>query len=243
MKIDIKNIHKFVQIGFTNCYLLDCDEGYLLIDVGYPKDYKKFVQLLKKKYDIEISEIKYLLLTHHHDDHAGFASELLNITGARLIIHENALERLKLGASEEDSRPLNKRIKVILGIFSRFHEFKFPPVIPSNEDIVLKGSESNHQLLKNLGIDGTIIYTPGHTKDGISVILKDGSIFPGDNAMNAWYFNILGIKKRPIYVQDIELVFESWKKYIELGGKKIYPTHGKPFDIKKLQKMLINFVN
>jgi len=213
----------------------------LLIDTGYPKDYKKFVQILKKKYDIEISEIKYLLLTHHHDDHAGFAAELLNNTGVKLIVHENALERLKLGASEEDSRPLNKRIKVIFCVFSRFHEFKFPSVIPSKEDIILKGSESNHELLKVLGMDGTIIYTPGHTKDGISVILSDGSVFPGDNAMNAWYFNIFGIKKRPIYVQDIELVFESWKKYIELGGKKIYPAHGKPFDIKKLQKGLSKF--
>ena len=42
--IVIKNKHKFIQIGFTNCYLLKYNGGYLLIDVGYLEDYEKFVQ-------------------------------------------------------------------------------------------------------------------------------------------------------------------------------------------------------
>ena len=239
--IIIKNKHKFVQIGFTNCYLLKCNGGYLLIDVGYPGDYEKFIQKLKNKFNIDILEIKYLLLTHHHDDHAGFGNELLKNTKANLIVHEKALKRLKMGASEEESRPINRRIKAILGIFSRFHEFKFPPVIPTDKDVIIRGSEDNTDILKNLGIEGTIIHTPGHTKDGISVILSDGSVFPGDNTMNVWYFNLLGLKKRPIYVQDFLLILNSWEKYIELGGKKVYPAHGKAFNIKKLQKKLKKF--
>ncbi|MFX0073270.1 MAG: MBL fold metallo-hydrolase [Candidatus Hermodarchaeota archaeon] len=230
-----------MKVGFTNCYLLDCNAGYLLIDVGYPGDYENFAKKLKKKYDIETSELNYLLLTHYHDDHAGFGAELIQKNGTKLIVHENALEQLRLGASEEEGKPLNRRIKFIMNFFERFHEFKFPPLMPSNKDIILKGSADNREVLRDLGIDGTIIFTPRHTKDGVSVVLSDGSIFSGDNTMNAWFFNILGIKKRSIYFQDINLIFESWKRFIDLGGKKVYPAHGKPFDIKHLKKKLKKF--
>ncbi len=38
----MKNKHKFVRVGFTNCYLLECSYGYLLIDTEYPHHYEKF---------------------------------------------------------------------------------------------------------------------------------------------------------------------------------------------------------
>jgi len=237
----MKNQFKYIRVGFSNCYILDCNNGYLLIDVGYPEDYEKFVQKLKDKYHINISELKFLLLTHHHDDHVGFAKMLIEKSGASLIVHENALEQLKLGVSEEEGKAVNRRMKFIMNLFSRFHEFKFPPIVTSDKDIILKGSDDNIEILKNIGIDGTIIYTPGHTKDGISVVLSDGSIFPGDNAMNSWFFNIFGIKKRPIYLQDMNLVLDSWEKYIDMGGKKIFPAHGSPFNIKKLKKCFPKF--
>jgi glyoxylase-like metal-dependent hydrolase (beta-lactamase superfamily II) len=160
---DMKHQFKYIRVGFTNSYILDCNEGYLLIDTGYPDDFEKFVQKLKNKYQIKISELKYLLLTHHHDDHAGFAKILIEKSGATLIVHENALEQLKFGVSEEEGRPVNRRMKFIMNLFSQFHEFKFPPIIPSDNDIILKGCEDNPDILRDLGIKGTIIFTPGHT--------------------------------------------------------------------------------
>ncbi len=237
----MKNKHKFVKVGFTKCYLIKCNDGYLLIDTGYPNNYDKFINKLKKKHHIDIGDIKFLILTHHHDDHAGFAAKLLKDSGATLIVHENALERLKLGISEIDSVSLNRRIKFIFRLFNQFHEFKYPPVILREDDIILKGSHDNKDVLKDLGLNGLIIHTPGHTKDGISIILVDGSVFPGDNAMNAWYFNILSIKKRPIFVQNLKLIFESWERYIDLGGKIIFPSHGKAFSIKILCQKLNKF--
>lgn len=235
--------YKFIRVGFTNCYLLECNNGYLLIDVGYTGAYQKFVKKLKKKYDINISEIKYLLLTHHHDDHSGFANELRRNTGAKLIINEQSLEGLKIGKPDEESKPINRRIKFIVGIFSLFHKFIFPPIIPTENDIILTDSGLMTEVLREIGINGIILYTPGHSQDGISVILQDGSVFPGDNTMNAWYFNIFGIKKRPIYVQDINLIFKSWEKYIKLGGIIIYPSHGKAFNISKLKTNLAQYQN
>lgn len=110
---------KGVKVGFTNCYLLEINSGYLMIDVGYPGDYEKFRNRLKKKLDIEVKDIKYLLLTHHHNDHCGFASRILEYTNAIFIIHELALKFISKGEVEQESRPINRRMKFVVGIFEK----------------------------------------------------------------------------------------------------------------------------
>ncbi|MHC4604958.1 MAG: MBL fold metallo-hydrolase, partial [Planctomycetota bacterium] len=87
-------------------------------------------------------------------------------------------------------------------------------------------------LLKGIGIDGVILHTPGHTSDSISVLLSDGSAFVGDAAMN--FLRGTGVGHRPIYIEDINTVYESWRKLRERGARVIYPSHGRPFSATKL---------
>ncbi len=220
---------KYVKVTFTNCFLLPCDGGYLQIDVSYPDDYDKYLGGLDE-IGVKLSDIKYLLLTHHHDDHSGFATQFIKNTGARMIVHENALPYLERGKSEDVSVPLNGCVKVILGAFSVFHEFVFPPVIPREDDFIISGDDSS--ILKEIGIDGKILYTPGHTDDSISVLLSDGSAFVGDAAMDL--MEICGCRHRPIYIQDIDEVYSSWEILREAGAKVIYPAHGRPFSVEEL---------
>jgi glyoxylase-like metal-dependent hydrolase (beta-lactamase superfamily II) len=97
-------------------------------------------------------------------------------------------------------------------------------------DIIIDGD--NNDVLQQIGIDGKIIYTPGHTIDSISVILANGDAIVGDICMSA--MNFCGSHYRPAWVYDQNLVFESWQKLIENGARTIYPTHGKPFTIEEL---------
>jgi glyoxylase-like metal-dependent hydrolase (beta-lactamase superfamily II) len=39
----------------------------------------------------------------------------------------------------------------------------------------------------------------------------------------------------PIYARDISEVKKSWKKLIAMGAKTIYPGHGKPFAISRME--------
>ena len=82
-----------LHLGITTCYLLECAGGYLLIDTGFPKNYAKFLRHLAKT-GVEKNSIRYLLITHNHDDHVGFAARLKRETGARCIVHRNALAPL-----------------------------------------------------------------------------------------------------------------------------------------------------
>ena len=65
-----------VNVGYhsTNYYALDILSGKLLVDCGWPGTLPQFRAELKRK-DIAPSEIKYVLVTHFHPDHAGLVEE------------------------------------------------------------------------------------------------------------------------------------------------------------------------
>jgi glyoxylase-like metal-dependent hydrolase (beta-lactamase superfamily II) len=218
-----------VSLSATNCYLVPCRGGYLQVDCGFPNEFDRYVKGLGQL-GIDLSEIRYLLLTHHHDDHAGFAAELLEKTGVRLIVHERALPFLARGVFEGKGKLLNLRVKLLLGTFSFFRKRVFPPVVPRRGDYILQGDD--RKLLRSLGIDGDILYTPGHTTDSISVVLSGGDALVGDLAMN--FLKVCTIHYHPIAIVDIRDVYAGWEKVKRYGARTIYPAHGKPFGVERL---------
>jgi glyoxylase-like metal-dependent hydrolase (beta-lactamase superfamily II) len=76
--------------AITRCFSLKCNEGYLLIDVPYPGNYESSCECLEEG-GIDISDIKYLLLTHHHDDHVGCVNELVRDTDIILTGDDDGL--------------------------------------------------------------------------------------------------------------------------------------------------------
>jgi glyoxylase-like metal-dependent hydrolase (beta-lactamase superfamily II) len=68
-----------VNVGYdsTNYYMIETKGGKLLVDCGWPGTLQKFTGVLKRK-GISLKEIKYLLVTHFHPDHAGMVQELKN---------------------------------------------------------------------------------------------------------------------------------------------------------------------
>jgi len=231
--------HITINLSQTNCYLLESDDGYLLIDTGYEKDYNTFLKELKKK-NLELSQINHLLLTHHHDDHVGFVNKLLNKTDLKIIAHQQAKELLKKGENDHTRGGgiINRRVYFIFKFGKLFipdlFGLTFPPVHLRDKDILIEGDDKN--VLKSIGIDGKILYTPGHTIDSISVLMDDDRIFCGDAAMSFGLW--LGTKYHTIFITDLIQYYKSWKKIMKHGAKKLYPSHGKPFTIDKLKKNL-----
>jgi hypothetical protein len=65
---------------------------------AYEQSFRKRTKKAKlKKAKVDPTEIKYLPLTHSHDDYAGFAAELREKTGCRIIVHKNSVNTLRNG--------------------------------------------------------------------------------------------------------------------------------------------------
>jgi hydroxyacylglutathione hydrolase len=226
----MRQVFHRLDLGITTCYLLECSRGYLLVDTAYARDYGRFAKAIGGL-GVRLSQIRYLLLTHHHDDHAGFAAHLVGRTGCKVIVHESATPPLSEGESEHTMQPLNRCVRAVFALYGLVHrEHTYPPLAVTGKDIVLTGDDFD--LLHSIGIDGEILHTPGHSRDSISVVLPDGDAFVGDAAMN--FLRFCGTGHRPIWVEDMDAVYDSWRKLAAHGARRIHPAHGRPFAAEEL---------
>jgi len=210
----------------TNNYLLKCNEGYFLIDAGMGKGYDTFVKKFNR-INVDVSKIKYVMLTHHHFDHTAFLKELIDNTKAKLILHKEEVEPLSKGKNKLGTYKEGIVLNSAVSIVTTLCKLSFPPFNVSDDDIILAGD--NTTLLREIGIDGMILHTPGHTNGSLSVLLSDGTAFVGDTAMNFFFSN-----PDPFVFESINDVYRSWKKLSNNGAKILYPAHGNPMNMDKV---------
>ena len=214
------------NLGVTSCYLIIGRE-IVMIDAGMPNKLQLFKKVLSKN-KIDPARIKLILLTHSHFDHCGSASDIRDLTGAKIAIHESERECV-----EHDKvlipKGVNFKGKITQPLIFSF-KIPFPKFTP---DILL---DNEPYPLSEFGIDGQIIHTPGHTIGSVSVILDSGEAFVGCMAHNGFPFRLKpGL---PIYSQDIGAIKENWKALIDRGITFIYPGHGKAFPIEVIKNQL-----
>jgi hydroxyacylglutathione hydrolase len=221
----ITNVYP-LSLGQTNCFVLQ-GKGAVLIDTGPPKMAGKFSKLLSKT-PVKPEDIGLIVITHGHFDHIGSARDIKEMTGARLAIHQNEKPWVEQAQINLPPGATNWG-RILIGLFKPLIGLvKFPP---TSVDITLTDDEFS---LSEFGIDGRIVYTPGHSSGSMSVILDSGEAFIGDMAMSAFPMRIgPGL---PIFAEDLPRLRESWKKVLGMGIKTIYPSHGKPFPADVMQQ-------
>jgi hydroxyacylglutathione hydrolase len=218
-----------LKLGITSSYLIRGSNGIILVDAGTPNKIRSFKRKLARLY-IHPEDIKLIVLTHSHFDHAGSAKDIQDLTGARVVMHE-----IEKAYFDEDRFAMPKGVnpmgKISLPVlFPLFKKIRFnKPVV----DVIIKTSEFS---LKEFGFEGKIYHTPGHTPGSISLLLNSGEAFVGCQAHNGLPFRIK--PGFPIYAMDIEKVKESWKLLIERGAKVIFPGHGKSFPVEVIKRKL-----
>lgn len=224
MEIPFQNIGSYIMKN----YLLYTPKGIIAIDTGYPGGAQRFIRQFTKHHPL--SELAYIFLTHHHDDHAGFLNDLLQVTDATLILHHTAIPHLQNGQSYDP--PQGGYSSWPASLFGAVKtEFRFPPVQLPNHTITLY-SESQ-QPFEELGLPIRIVFLPGHTQDSIGLLLTHtGQLFCGDAAMNA----IISIARHTIWIDNAEQFALSWDKMLSLNPTRIYPSHGTPFSPRDLAR-------
>lgn len=223
-----------IPLSMSNVFLLPCQGGYLQVDTGYEHDYSIYRKKLSKT-GIELENIRYLVLTHHHDDHSGFLNELTRDTSVTIIAHEQAEILLKSGENDKSHGGgyINGFIKLIAGLKMRFDPnwtLSFPPFKLREQDIRLAGDDN--QVLRDLGLAGSVLYTPGHCVDHIAIVLDSGEVFCGDAA--ASFLLWVGTYYCTVFMTDMSEAYQSWQKILAAGARTIYPAHGLPFPSERL---------
>lgn len=231
---------KIFNIGnrIVNLYLLHIRGGYLLVDTGYDSNFKGIKKKLKKL-QISPKEIKYVFLTHAHDDHAGSLNSVLDITDAKVLLHPKAIAGLKRGQNSFDGGCagfLAYCFCQILAFFGKGNHY-FPKIKKEHLNrLITIGTEEFKKIEREQAFK--VIETPGHTNDHIS-LLKDGILFCGDAAMNG----IPSRHRTTIWIENLSDYKKSWEKIIHTNPKMIYPAHGKPFSVLDLNRSISHLSN
>ena len=225
-----------LPLGISNIYLIPCDGGYIQIDTGYETNYLGYKNLLSMV-GVKLSEIHFLFLTHHHDDHAGFLNELTSESNMTIIAHKKAKSLLLTGLNDKTNGGgyINGMIKILAGIKMRFDPrwtLTFPPFSLREKDILV--SADDDKLLRSIGIEGRILTTPGHCVDHIAMVLDNGDAFCGDAASS--FLLPFGTRYTTLFMTNMEDAYRSWQKMLDARAQVIYPSHGKAFAAEKLRQ-------
>ena len=228
-----------INVGniIMNTYVYHCPSGYVMIDTGYEHSLKDVETKLDRN-GIKLSDIKYVFLTHAHDDHAGFLNELLGKNAdLKVIMSNKSMPTLKRGQNSFEggcSTGLAWVFCKLMGLVGKA-EHRFPVVEDKYNDRFMEITETNKAEMEEI-LQGKILFTPGHTADSIS--LKVGNvIFCGDAAMN----DFPSIKRLIIWIEDKTDFEKSWDVLLAENADVIYPAHGRPFpkcDLAKYKKYI-----
>ena len=182
-------------------YLVRGREDWLMFDCDWPGTLPALFRALKQA-DVRSDELRYLLISHYHIDHAGAAEELKQL-GVKLIVLETQQAWLNGWIAVAQKDP----------------DQHFTPI--SETGNLLLSIDESRGFLTSLGIRGQILSTPGHSEDSISLLLEDGSAFIGDLPPVQW---AEGFDSPPLRA--------SWELLVGAGAKTGYPAHGIPFEVK-----------
>lgn len=238
----LKNGIVEINLSVTNCFLIKNGNKYVLIDTGYEHEWDLFNEKLEES-DISVSDISYVILTHHHDDHCGLLNKLTTENSDIRVVMSSLSKELILNGQNDMNHNggfINKRAKQIKLLKNKFdkdwNELKFIPYEVRDKDILIT-EDTN---LKDIGIEleGRIIETPGHSKDSISIILNNGYCFVGDAAANMPIFQSSGAKYCVLVLENLDKYYNSWEKMIAMNAKYILPGHGNLIPVEKLKENL-----
>lgn len=185
----------------TNTYLIEGRDGCLLFDTGWAGTCGAFCKAMGEL-GIPVQSIRAVMVSHFHPDHMGIVSDIAEF-GAEILVMD--VQKEYVHASDR--------------IFEKDPRVRFTPIDDSKVTIV--PIEESRKALSRLGIDGEVLYTPGHSDDSVSLLLDSGELFVGD--LNPLYELSLH-KGTPIG--------DSWEKLLAAGPKIVYYGHANPAVLK-----------
>lgn len=200
-----------IKCKTDNCYIVSEGRNAILVDTGSGQCLDMVIAECDK-YDLKL-----IVLTHVHFDHAENAAALSKRYEVPVAVHQ-ADEELFESFDKQKLKCYGLVGCVVLGLSLKvLRETKVER--PSNIIYIKEGD-----TLNQYGINAKIIELPGHTNGSIGVDVEEKHLLVGD-AMDNWVLPALG----HLYY-NMEDIKRSYYKIQALGPRRIYFGHGKPFN-------------
>ena len=219
-----------LPFGMVNAHLIRGEGGCILVDAGIPGSETKIERMLAR-HGLSFKDIKLIVVTHAHVDHAGSAHAIRELSRAPIVAHV------------DDAKHFSREVPMTYcptGWFGRlFLKTPVPhqPYAGFVPDILL--SDSDTLDLDRYGIPGTIGHTSGHTAGSISVQLSSKDAIVGDliasGVLLGGLFRI-GHAIRPVFEDDPHTVGLALQRLLDSGMERFYVGHGGPLPADEVRR-------
>jgi len=204
------------RLGSVNCYLVETDAGFVLIDTGGSSSRADLVRELESA-GCKPGSLNLIVLTHGDFDHTGNGAFLREKFGTRtgMHIHDSGMvERGDMFSNRASGNALFRRMVPILFRFAKSDRFKPDLYVEEGDD------------LADYGFDARVLHLAGHSKGSIGILTAGGDLFCGDLLENT---------DRPVFgsiMDDLAAAKASVEKLRGLEIHTVYPGHGRPFPME-----------
>ncbi len=184
--------------GVIACYVLESSDGPILVDPGPDSTYERLRAGLSEL-GHDLADVRHVLLTHIHLDHAGAAGRLAEESGATVYVHARGVAHL--------ARP-----KRLLASAAQIYGDQMKPLwgetrpVPEEQLRALDGGE----VLKLGGLELEALYTPGHAVHHLAW-RQGGDLYCGD--VGGVRLEPVQSPRAPTPPPDIKL--ETWRDSVQ----------------------------
>jgi glyoxylase-like metal-dependent hydrolase (beta-lactamase superfamily II) len=210
--------------------LVRSDAGCILVDSGIPGSERKIARALARN-RLSFNDIKLIIVTHAHTDHAGSAARLRELSRAPILAHS------------DDADFYSRKAPMTFCPTSRVGRLFLKTPMPHQPyegfvpDIMMKNGDSLNLL--DFGVDGFVRHTAGHTPGSIAVELSSQDALVGDLLASGILIGgiaLTGRAIRPPFEDDPHRVARELERLVQRGAKRFYMGHGGPLEVAEVMR-------
>ena len=205
-----------LKLGVVNSFLLETEDGLLIIDTGYPGSADKLFAAVREK-GHDPADIRHLVLTHCHIDHAGSAAEVRRRTGARTYAHVIDATLITQGEAERVGTTVTRGLvpALVYRFFIKNEPTHYEP-LPIDEPL-------QHGDVIPLAGGIEVIHTPGHSAGHIALLVGQEDVLVAADLCA----HVFGLSYSTVN-EDIVLARQSILRVADYRFEQAVFGHGNP---------------